>query len=74
EEGFVPLKLTQEENREQLAVLDVKAFPSILVFSPKLEYLFRIDGYVDAQEFMRRIERVSGEVAALAEPQPAVRR
>ncbi len=65
QDGFVPLKLTQEENREQLAVLDVKAFPSVLVFSSSLEYMFRIDGYVDAAEFLKRIERSDARIAAL---------
>ncbi|GIW96817.1 MAG: hypothetical protein KatS3mg111_0150 [Pirellulaceae bacterium] len=56
--NFIPLKLTREAHREHLEVLQVRAFPTILVFSPDLKYLTRIDGYVDADGFLTRMARV----------------
>ena len=53
--NFVPLKLTREENAEAVKAMKVKGFPSTLIFSPKREYLGRLDGYMPADRFLAAI-------------------
>ncbi len=50
--NFIPLKLTKEENGKAVEAMKVKGYPSTIIFSPKREYLARIDGYVPPEEFM----------------------
>lgn len=55
---FVPLKLTHEKNPEAVEALQVKSFPSTIVFSPKRKYLHRIDGYVKSAEFLLQMKKL----------------
>jgi thioredoxin-related protein len=61
---MIPLKLTLEENKEAVQTMKVKGFPSVIVFSPRREYISRIDGYVTAAQFQSRLEQVN--IASLA--------
>jgi thioredoxin-related protein len=65
---MIPLKLTLEENKEAVETMKVKGFPSVIVFSPRREYLSRIDGYVTPTQFQSRIEQalIAGRPQATA--------
>lgn len=52
---FVPLKLTNEENRPAVQAMKVTGFPSTLLFSPGLKYLGRRDGYLPREQFLNAI-------------------
>lgn len=54
---FVPLVLSQEDNAEVLASLKVTSFPSTLVFTPKREFVHRVDGYVGPDKFLAEIDK-----------------
>lgn len=56
--NFIPLKLTREENADSIEVLQIKGYPSTLVFSPQRKFLHRIDGYVDSKQFLREMAGV----------------
>lgn len=53
----VPLKLTLEENKEAVEAMKVKSFPSVIIFSPRREYLARIDGYVAPEQFQIQLSK-----------------
>lgn len=61
---FVPLKLTQEDNPEAVKVLQIKGFPSTVIFSADRQYVDRLDGYLEPQQFR----------VAVAKMQAAIRR
>lgn len=54
---MIPLKLTLEENKEAVEAMKVKGFPSVIIFSPKKEYLGRIDGYVTPEQFQAKFSQ-----------------
>ncbi len=55
---FVPLKLTREENPEAIDVLQVKGFPSTIIFSADRRYVDRLDGYVDSERFLKAVGKM----------------
>lgn len=54
---MIPLKLTLEENKEAVEAMKVKSFPSVIIFSPRREYLARIDGYVTPEQFQSQVSK-----------------
>lgn len=54
---MIPLKLTLEENKEAIEAMKVKGFPSVIIFSPRREYLGRIDGYVTPEQFQGQVAK-----------------
>lgn len=54
---MIPLKLTLEENKEAIEAMKVKGFPSVIIFSPRREYLGRIDGYVTPEQFQSQVSK-----------------
>lgn len=54
---FVPLKLTREDNAESIAVLQIKGYPSTLLFSSKREYVSRLDGYVESPRLLSAMQQ-----------------
>jgi thioredoxin-related protein len=54
---MIPLKLTLEENKEAVEAMKVKGFPSVVIFSPRREYLARIDGYVTPEQFQSKVSQ-----------------
>jgi uncharacterized protein YyaL (SSP411 family) len=68
---FIPLKLTQEENPEAVKAMQIKGFPSTLIFSADRKYLSRIDGYVTVEKFRTTVTGVL--TASSADTQPVVR-
>lgn len=54
---MIPLKLTLEENKEAIEAMKVKGFPSVIIFSPRREYLGRIDGYVSPEQFQSQVAK-----------------
>ncbi len=59
---FVPLKLTQEENPEAVQVLQVKGFPTTVIFSADRRYVDRLDGYVEAERFRIAVGKIHADV------------
>lgn len=59
---FVPLKLTREENPEAVQVLQVKGFPTTLIFSADRRYVDRLDGYVEAERFRTAVGKMHADV------------
>lgn len=53
--GFVPLKLSREQNAEAVRSLGIRGFPATLIFSPDRQFVHRIDGYVKVGEFLNQI-------------------
>ncbi len=60
---FVPLKLTNEENRAAVQAMKVTGFPSTLLFSPGLKYLGRRNGYLPRDQFLNAISTLQAEGA-----------
>ena len=54
---FVALKLTREENAEQLEALKIKGFPATFVFSADRQFVHRIDGYLERNKFMSELDQ-----------------
>lgn len=48
---FIPLKLTREENAEEIASLKIKGYPATLIFGANRSFVGRIDGYVEPTAF-----------------------
>ena len=59
---FVPLKLTREENPEAVQVLQVKGFPTTVIFSADRRYVDRLDGYVEADRFRAAVGKMQADV------------
>lgn len=55
---FVPLKLTREDNPEAVKVLQIKGFPSTVIFSADRQYVDRLDGYVEPQQFRAAVGKM----------------
>ncbi len=69
-QGFVPLKLTREENAEAIEALHVKGFPATLIFSPQRAFVGRLDGYVQRDKFLSAMREAR---VASADSQPLAR-
>lgn len=54
---FVPLKLTREENPEAVEALQIKGFPSTVIFAADRRYVDRLDGYVEPDRFLKAVGR-----------------
>ncbi len=54
---FVPLKLTREENPEAVQALQIKGFPSTVIFAADRRYVDRLDGYVEPEKFLKAVGR-----------------
>jgi hypothetical protein len=54
---FVPLKLTREENEEEVEVMQVKGFPATLVFNSERRFAHRVDGYVEPVKFQAELDK-----------------
>jgi uncharacterized protein YyaL (SSP411 family) len=65
---MIPLKLTLEDNKAAVEAMKVKGFPSVIIFSPKREYLARIDGYVTPEQFKTKVTEKVERVLAPSEP------
>jgi thioredoxin-related protein len=52
---MIPLKLTLEDNKEAVEAMKVKGFPSVVIFSPRREYLARFDGYMTPEQFKEKV-------------------
>lgn len=57
--SFVPLKLTDEKHHEHWATMQVKAFPTTLVFTSDKKLLTKMEGYVDAKKLALLLEQIS---------------
>ena len=55
---MIPLKLTLEENKQAIEAMQVKGFPSVIIFSSDRQFLGRIDGYVSPQQFAGKMSSV----------------
>ena len=55
---FVPLKLTREDNPQAVEVMKIKGFPSTIIFSTDRRYVNRLDGYVDAPQFLAAVAKM----------------
>ncbi|MCA9131605.1 MAG: thioredoxin family protein [Planctomycetales bacterium] len=55
---FVPLKLTREENAEAVKVLQIKGFPSTIIFSADRRYVDRLDGYLEPGRFLAAVQKM----------------
>ncbi len=62
---MIPLKLTLEENKEAIEAMKVKGFPSVIVFSPRREFIGRFDGYMSPEQFQSQI----GKTMLASQPQ-----
>ena len=54
---MIPLKLTLEENKEAIEAMKVKGFPSVIVFSPRREFIGRFDGYMTPEQFQSQVSK-----------------
>ncbi len=54
---FVPLKLTREDNPEAVQALQIKGFPSTVIFAADRTYVDRLDGYVEPEKFLKAVGR-----------------
>lgn len=54
---FVPLKLTREDDAESIEVLQIKGYPSTLLFSSQREYVSRLDGYVEPPKLLSAMQQ-----------------
>ena len=59
---FVPLKLTREENPEAVKVLQVKGFPTTVIFTADRRYVDRLDGYVEAERFRAAVGKMHADL------------
>lgn len=59
---FVPLKLTREENPEAVKVLQIKGFPSTVIFSADRRYVDRLDGYLEPQQFRAAVSKMQATI------------
>lgn len=59
---FVPLKLTREENAEAVKVLQIKGFPSTVIFAADRRYVDRLDGYLEPQQFRAAVGKMQSAV------------
>lgn len=59
---FVPLKLTQEDNPEAVKVLQIKGFPSTVIFSADRQYVDRLDGYLEPQQFRAAVGKMQAAI------------
>ena len=57
-QNYVPLKLTDERYHELLAVMQIKAFPTTLVFTSDRKFLTKMEGYVDAEKMALLLEKI----------------
>ena len=57
-QNYVPLKLTDERHHELLAVMQIKAFPTTLVFTSDRKFLTKMEGYVDAEKMALLLEKI----------------
>ncbi len=57
-QNYVPLKLTDERHHELLAVMQIKAFPTTLVFTSDTKFLTKMEGYVDAEKMALLLEKI----------------
>jgi len=57
-DGYVPLKLMDEDHKELIAALQIKAFPSTLVFSSDRQLIARIDGYVEPAKMLEVLDQI----------------
>jgi len=57
-QNYVPLKLTYERHHELLAVMQIKAFPTTLVFTSERKFLTKMEGYVDAEKMALLLEQI----------------
>jgi thioredoxin-related protein len=69
---MIPLKLTLEENKEAVEAMKVKGFPSVVIFSPRREYLARMDGYMSPEQFQSKVSQTL--VAQTAQPPSTIKR
>jgi hypothetical protein len=58
-QNAIPLKLTLEENPEAVKAMQVKGFPSTILFSHDRKYLARVDGYFKPEDFSIRLSGLS---------------
>ena len=59
---FVPLKLTREDNPEAVKVLQIKGFPSTVIFSADRHYVDRLDGYLEPQQFRAAVNKMQASI------------
>jgi uncharacterized protein YyaL (SSP411 family) len=57
-QNYVPLKLTDERHHELLAVMQIKAFPTTLIFTSDRTFLTKTEGYVDAEKMAVLLEKL----------------
>jgi thioredoxin-related protein len=57
-QNYVPLKLTDEKHHELLAVMQINAFPTTLVFTSDRKFLTKMEGYVDAEKMALLLEKI----------------
>ncbi|MDA0658570.1 MAG: thioredoxin family protein [Planctomycetota bacterium] len=57
-QNYVPLKLTDERHHELLAAMQIKAFPTTLVFTSDRRFLTKMEGYVDAEIMALQLEQI----------------
>ena len=62
---FVPLKLTREENAEEVKVMQVKGFPATLVFNAERKFAHRVDGYVDPEKFQAELDKAQASAKSI---------
>ncbi len=55
---FVPLKLSREDNPEAVRVLQIKGYPSTVIFSADRQYVDRLDGYVEPAQFRAAVSKM----------------
>ncbi|MGE3239499.1 MAG: thioredoxin family protein [Pirellulales bacterium] len=60
EEGFIPLELTAERDREMIAAMGIRAFPTTLLFTSDAQFVGGAPGYLtplQAAGLMKRMSR-----------------
>lgn len=72
-QNYVPLKLTDEKHHELLAVMQIKAFPTTLVFTSDKKFLTKMDGYVDAEKMALLLEKIRIADSHISTQTPPVR-
>jgi thioredoxin-related protein len=67
-QNAIPLKLTLEDNPEAVKAMQVKGFPSTILFSNDRKFLARVDGYFKPEDFSSKLSSLASQSQPLNAP------
>lgn len=61
-EEYVPLKLTDEQHHELIEAMQIKGFPTTLIFNRDGELVTRMDGYVSPEKLAKTMYAIRSSI------------